>query len=64
MLKCHDCGLIFYEDDLASWQENRGEFWGQPCYETLTGCPHCYSCDVYEYNGDDEERNENGQRNT
>lgn len=58
MLKCEDCGLIFAEDELAEWQEDRGEFWGQPCFQTLQGCPHCFSGAVVEYDGEDEERKE------
>ena len=55
MLKCEECGLIFDEDELASWNEGRGEFWGMPCFETLQGCPHCFSGAVIEYHGEDEE---------
>lgn len=55
MLKCEDCGAIFEEDELATWQESRGEFWGSSCYETMQGCPHCFSGAVEEYDGEDEE---------
>jgi len=58
MLKCEDCGSIFDDDELATWREDRGEFWGQPCFETVTGCPHCYSGAVVEYRGEDEEGDE------
>ena len=57
-LKCEDCGEIFEEEDLASWQEDRGEFWGSKCFETMTGCPHCYSGDVVEYFEEDEDDEE------
>lgn len=53
MLKCEECGLIFDDDELAEWNEDRGEFWGQPCFQTVQGCPHCYSGAVIEYRDDD-----------
>jgi hypothetical protein len=45
--KCVDCGHIFEEGEQAVWYEDRGEFWGVPCSERMTGCPIC--------NGDYEE---------
>lgn len=48
MLECKDCGNIFPEEELAEWKEERGEFWGQPCYEMCSGCPCCHSSDVHE----------------
>ena len=55
MFKCNECGNIFAEDELAEWNENRGEFWGMPAYERMTGCPacHCTGYDDYE-EGQDE----------
>lgn len=47
-LICEDCKNTFGEDELATWEEARGEFWGQPCYETMQGCPYCHSCAVIE----------------
>ena len=41
MLKCLDCGHIFEEGDRHEWKEARGEYWGQPAYETVVGCPRC-----------------------
>ena len=41
MYKCTDCGAIFGENEIAVWEESRGEFWGDPCYETMSGCPKC-----------------------
>ena len=41
MYKCVDCGLVFEEGEEAVWEESRGEYWGFPCSETLTGCPKC-----------------------
>lgn len=38
---CLECGCIFDEDEIAVWQEDRGEFWGIPCFETVSGCPVC-----------------------
>ena len=52
MYKCLDCGRVFEEP--ASWDESRGEFWGMPAYETVSGCPYCNSGDYEEYTEDDE----------
>ena len=41
MYKCLSCGNLFEEGEQATWQENRGEFWGSPCNETVSGCPIC-----------------------
>ena len=41
MLKCLDCGHIFEKGEEDRWEEPRGEFWGQPVTETVTGCPCC-----------------------
>lgn len=41
MYKCVDCGTVFDEDEIAVWEESRGEFWGVSCSETMTGCPTC-----------------------
>lgn len=41
MLKCLDCGHIFEKGEEDRWEEPRGEFWGQPVTETMTGCPYC-----------------------
>lgn len=38
---CLDCGYIFDEDEVAVWHEGRGEYWGTPCSETVSGCPRC-----------------------
>lgn len=38
---CLECGCIFDEEDAAMWQESRGEFWGVPCSEAVSGCPIC-----------------------
>lgn len=42
MFKCDDCGHIFEEGEQAVWEESRGEFWGVPCYEKVSGCPICH----------------------
>lgn len=39
--KCFDCGHIFEDGEEARWEESRGEYWGVPCSETVTGCPLC-----------------------
>lgn len=41
MYKCLECGHIFDEDEIGSYTESRGEFWGFPCAETMSGCPRC-----------------------
>ena len=41
MYRCEQCGHLFEEGEQAKWQEDRGEFWGAPCTETVTGCPIC-----------------------
>ena len=38
---CLHCSHLFDEDDIATWQEGRGEYWGSPCSETVGGCPQC-----------------------
>lgn len=40
--KCLDCGNIFEEGEQARWNESRGEFWGVPCSEEMSGCPLCH----------------------
>lgn len=52
MYKCWNCGLVFEEP--KEWKEYRGECFGFPAYETMTGCPNCNS-DYSEIEGDDEE---------
>lgn len=54
MFICIDCNRTFDESELASWNEDRGEFWGQRCYETMQGCPFCHSCDYEEYKESEE----------
>lgn len=39
--KCLECGHIFEEGEQACWLESRGEFWGTPCSEHMSGCPLC-----------------------
>lgn len=41
MLICLECGKTFEEDEIKHWKEDRGEFWGFPSYENMSGCPHC-----------------------
>ena len=49
---CYNCGNEF--EELISWEESRGEFWGVPCYETCYGCPACHSDDVEEVKDDEQ----------
>ena len=41
LYKCCECGHVFEGDEVAVWTESRGEFWGFPAYEEMTGCPRC-----------------------
>lgn len=41
MFRCQECGRTF--DAPEEWRETRGEFWGVMSYESLAGCPFCYS---------------------
>lgn len=61
MLYCTECGAVFDESDLATWEESRGEFWGQPCYETLSGCPCCSCTDVINYDEYLKEQEKDGE---
>ena len=38
---CLECEKVFEDEEIAYWQESRGEFWGEPAYESMSGCPHC-----------------------
>ena len=40
MYICDCCGMVF--EDIAEWRESRGEYWGDPAYETLIGSPCCH----------------------
>ena len=44
--KCNECDSEF--DELGSYKENIGEYWGIPVYETFYCCPHCKSDDYEE----------------
>lgn len=67
---CLECGHVFDEEDIVRWQESRGEYWGAPCYETVTGCPACrgdyvetYRCSCCdEWIADDYVKIETGER--
>ncbi|MBO7230076.1 MAG: hypothetical protein J6V20_01515 [Bacteroidaceae bacterium] len=41
MLICTSCGKIFEQYSTKTWEEDRGEFWGEPCYEQMSVCPFC-----------------------
>ena len=53
--KCNDCECEFDESEIAHWKESRGEFWGQPCYEEMCGCPNCHSGDIEEIKEDEDD---------
>ncbi len=38
--KCNRCGHVFECCD--EWDESRGEYWGVPCSEKMSGCPLCH----------------------
>ena len=38
---CLECGYVFDDKQIAHWEEMRGEFWGRPAYEKMSGCPRC-----------------------
>jgi hypothetical protein len=53
MYCCIECGHVFDEDEIVAWKESRGEYWGTPCSELISGCPKCkgdyvetYRCSV------------------
>lgn len=53
MYRCKDCGAIF---ERPSWyEENVGEYWGFPAYETFYMCPCCNSDDFEPYYEDEDE---------
>lgn len=39
MYRCCECGTLFEQP--KTFQDYRGECWGTPAYETITGCPYC-----------------------
>ena len=41
MYCCIECGNVFDEEDVSTWKEGRGEYWGNPCSEDVCGCPNC-----------------------
>lgn len=36
-----ECGHLFEEGEQKTRKEERGEFWGNPCCENVSGCPLC-----------------------
>lgn len=41
MYRCVECGHLFEEGEQETWNEDRGEYFGAPCSEKLSGCPVC-----------------------
>lgn len=41
MFICLECGHTFDDEEVLVWQEERGEYWGVPCFERESGCPNC-----------------------
>lgn len=58
LYKCCECGRIFEESEIETWKESRGEFWGQPAYEDMSGCPYCFSTAYEEYDESEESEDE------
>jgi hypothetical protein len=64
MYKCTECGHIFEEGEQATFEESRGEHFGCPAYEQMSGCPICKEpyeeiepckiCGSYEHDADEE----------
>lgn len=42
MYICIECGNTF--ENPKRWQEDRGECFGFPTYESMSGCPDCSGC--------------------
>ena len=43
MYRCEKCHHLFEEGEQATYEESRGEYYGSPCSQTLSGCPLCGS---------------------
>lgn len=57
---CGDCKKVFDEEQIATWREDRGEFWGQRAYETMWGCPYCFGVGIEEYDENKAECDDEG----
>lgn len=55
---CRYCKTIFDDDSSESVLEDRGEYWGIPCSESMTACPCCLSTDYFEYEEEDTDEDE------
>lgn len=59
MYRCAKCKEVFPETDIEvkSWREYRGEYFGDPAYETVSEdhCPYCNSEDIDEYWEDEDD---------
>lgn len=58
LFRCFDCGNTFGADEIATVKEDRGEFWGERCYENISVCPFCGSPDFGEFEDGDENDSE------
>lgn len=38
---CLECGRVFEDSEIKYVEEDRGEFWGAPCTETMAYSPCC-----------------------
>lgn len=59
LYRCNDCGHEFEIPD--TWEEYRGEFWGMPAYERVSGCPMCQSGDYDEVVDDPADEESEGE---
>lgn len=48
MYRCECCGNIWQDSELDGIQDRVGEYHGQPAYEYISVCPHCYSDELTE----------------
>lgn len=53
MYKCNSCGKEFFQPKAI--EEDRGEFWGIPCSETMYYCPYCEDDDFDEIEVDEDD---------
>lgn len=53
--KCYNCGCIFDEEDAGERQENVGDFWGSPAYQSILVCPECDSDEIDETDEEEDE---------
>ena len=55
MYRCCNCGNLFEESEIMKIKEDRGEFWGFPCHETMYYSPCCMDDFEEAYEADEED---------